>query len=102
MPGVQPFFARSSAIQITSGVLPAPPTVRLPTTITGIPGCLLPRTLTWYRIFLRRTAQPKTRLTGHSSQATAPRRVQGFTFLPFGLRPAGELGQGSEAVGLPV
>src|SRR5712664_729245 len=38
MPGDQPFDFRNSAIQSTSGVLLLPPTVRLPTTITRMPG----------------------------------------------------------------
>ena len=41
MAGDQPFDLRSSATWMTSGVLPLPPTVRLPITTTGTPALRL-------------------------------------------------------------
>ena len=79
MPGDQPFDFRNSAIQSTSGVFPLPPTVRLPTTITGTPGCFELRSLSLKSKRRMRTAAPNNRLIGHSSQATAPRRYQCLT-----------------------
>src|SRR5258708_8552739 len=84
---------------MTRGVLPLPPATRLPTTMTGIPGCSLGSRRILKKIFLKKTMKPKTRLTGHSSQATAPRRYQCFTGfeLLVGLRGERDLRQAREA-----
>src|SRR5687767_3546204 len=94
--GDQPLLRRNSAIHRTSGVLPVPPTVRLPTTITGMPGCALLSKRSAYSARRTPTAMPKTRLTGHSSQAMAPRRYQNFTLLR-GLRREGDLRKAGDA-----
>src|SRR5258706_2704661 len=100
--GCQPFDFRNSAIQSTSGVLPLPPATMLPTTMTGIPGCSLFSKRTQYRNLLIETTKRNARLTGHSSQATAPRRCQCFTRrgLLVGLRGEGDLREARKARGL--
>src|SRR2546422_4883584 len=64
MPGDQPFDFRNSAIQSTSGVFPLPPTVTLPTTITGTPGCFEFRSLSLKSKRRMTTAAPNRRLIG--------------------------------------
>src|SRR3954471_967394 len=76
--GAQPLLSRSGAIHRTSGVLPLPPTVMLPTTMTGIPGCSLFSRRAQYRNFLNVTPTENTKLAGHSNQARRPRRYQNF------------------------
>src|SRR4051812_34440999 len=92
IPGCQPFFFRNSAIQSTSGVLPAPPTVMLPTTITGMPGWLLFRIRSLKRSLLEKARKPNATLAGHSRKAAAALRCQGSTLLA-GLRREGDLRQ---------
>src|SRR5262249_2346948 len=59
-----------------SGVFPVPPTVRLPTTITGTPARADESTPTRYISRRAATARPKTRLRGNRSSDTGLSRYQ--------------------------
>ena len=98
-PATSPSPCRNSAIQITSGVLPLPPTVMLPTTMTGMPGCALLQDA-------QRVENAPNENHDAEQQAHRPQQPgDGAAAVPVasllgGLRGEGDLRQAGEARGL--
>src|SRR5438132_7647159 len=92
-PGVHPRRMRISRISITSGVLPVPPTVMLPTTITGTGARHEGRMRARYAKRRRNTASPNNTANGRKINAPPPNRCHSRSShdlivpdLAFGLR----------------
>src|SRR5262249_3565449 len=75
-PGRRPRSRKAFTSARIRGVFPVPPTVRLPTTITGIPGRADGSTPARYISLRAATASPKTRLRGYRSSDTGLSRYQ--------------------------
>src|SRR5215472_2659871 len=75
-PGRRPRSRKAFTSARIRGVFPVPPTVRLPTTITGIPRRAEASKPTRYISLRAATASPKTRLRGYRSTDTGLSRYQ--------------------------
>src|SRR5215831_7560312 len=75
-PGFRPRARKLFTSARIRGVLPVPPTVRLPTTITGTPARADESTPTRYISLRAATTSPKTRLRGYRSSDTGLSRYQ--------------------------